>query len=114
MQLETQVSDRLCKLNIILNKNIYDFESLPHPHNVNRVLAANSSSVPVEASFHPKEEVSLTNSNRPYMCIRPIQFEHFFNFQNCQTVLCDISIDEQMLEKSFCLNITPIPHICQF
>ena len=68
MQLETQVSGGLCKLNYILNKNIYDFESLPHPHNVNRVLAANSSSVPVEASFHPKEEVSLTN----YKCCHHI------------------------------------------
>ena len=46
----------LCKLTNILNKNIFDFESHPHPHNVNRVLAANSSSVPVEKFFIQKKK----------------------------------------------------------
>ena len=68
MQLETQVSGGLCKVTNTVNKNIFHFESHPHPHNVNRVLAANSSSVPVEVSFHPKEEVSLTN----YKCCHHI------------------------------------------
>ena len=46
----------LCKLTNILNKNRFDFESHPHPHNVNRVLAANSSSVPVEEFFIQKKK----------------------------------------------------------
>ena len=55
MQPETQVSGGLCKVTNTVNKNIFYFESHPHPHNVNRVLAANSSSVPEEAFFIQKK-----------------------------------------------------------